>query len=109
MRAIDNYSFLKQWALVVAASNGLINRLEPEDQLLDKVDRAIGAEGVNTQDVVTLNVWLGTLSVSDFDTLTDGADDEMDAIQDRSPKREDGKGHVTDLLEDIYSEMAELE
>lgn len=98
---INDYPVIKCLVISIAASNGIINRLEPVEMILGKAEECLGADGVMTDDVQKLNIWLGSLSADELDTLADGEHEEMDAISKNCPLGEDGHC-LFGLIEDIF-------
>ena len=84
----DHKAFPKitEVALKVAYDHGAINRFEPESEFLERLDGAIGADGVYWEDMAALEAWLCTLTDEQIDTLASGDEDEMKIIEQSSPK-----------------------
>lgn len=104
---MHDYPCIFKLAISIATSNGIINRLEPVGNVIDKTGQAIGADGVYVEDVRELERWLSTLSAEQLEILSDGEDEETMELMDTSPMTKIGSNHVADLIGDIYYSISE--
>lgn len=98
---IDAYPKLRAFALDVAYSNGMINRLELECKFLEQCEQAITADGVYTVDLEAVEEWLGTLTPEQLETLSDGDADDIDRLMYESPMTAEGVP-VIRVLDDVF-------
>ena len=102
MSNINNYSFIKAAALEIALDNGMINKSFSEEDFYKGVEACIFADGVYEKDIKALDIWLGSLSKEDQETIAIGEHSEMMELSKGSPKNDEGLP-VVSLLDDIFN------
>lgn len=102
---LDQYPNIKKLVESMAASNGIINRNEPVELVYERTLQAIGAEGIFSVDVYMLDDWIGSLSIAEFETLSDGDEDEYTALIVLSPFGI--RDRVGELISDIWESITE--
>ena len=79
-QVIETYPNIRNAYLLMERCNGGINRNRSEGQACRESDAVIGADGVYHDDLVQIDVWLGTLSDDQILTFVDGEESEIEAI-----------------------------
>lgn len=98
---IADYPRVKAVVLDIAYDNGMVNRVEPKEATLQRLEEALGAEGVYTEDVDALEAWLGTLTKDQLDTLASGEHGDMGELVSQAPKNWRGES-VARLFDDVF-------
>lgn len=86
MSVLSRFPAVKSVALVVAYSNGMINRSRTEAEWLDSTDEVFGAEGVYENELQELELYCSRLTPDEIVTVADGDQDEASAIAGRFPQ-----------------------
>ena len=73
-----------------------------EQDVKNKLDECLGAEGVYHDDLAALDAWLGTLTEDEFMTIADGEESEVAAILARAPSIGDPEDTAADFINGIY-------
>lgn len=99
---INQYPNIKKAALEIAYDNGIINRLTAEDDWLLSLDEVMA--GYDQADLVSFDMWLGTLSDEDFNVVATGDQDEAENIEKTFTVPYGGPDNqpLTRMLEDIF-------
>lgn len=80
MQTIESYQNIRKAYLLMQGCNGGINRACSEEQACRVADEIIGADGVDHQDLLNIDTWLGTLTEEELLTFVDGEESEMEAL-----------------------------
>lgn len=102
---------MKRWPnveeliLSLAACNGILNRNTTSEAVVACGLKAVEADGVCTEDVEALEVWVGTLTEDQKLTLVDGEQQEQADLVARSPTGVGGD-RVGSLVDDIYDALS---
>lgn len=97
-QVLESFPGIKRIALLIARDNGMINRVETEEDFISRCDEIIGAEGVDYHGLVILDVWCMTLNDDEALTLAAGEEQDMQALIEKSPNPE-----ICGIFEDIFN------
>lgn len=102
---IESYPHLRNALVELCACNGGINRERAEEEFLRATDPIIGADGVDHEDLVSMDAFIATLTEEERSTLVDGEEQDTAALIARAEARCLGLGAKLDaLLNEIFEE-----
>lgn len=102
-----NHPNIDEAILSMAACNGLLNRCTSNAAVLAKGVEALHADGVSTEDVSKLEIWIGTLTAGQKETLVDGEVGEQEDLVCTSPLGISGEFYVGRLMNDVWETLCD--
>lgn len=102
---IAQYPALRRVALEIAYDNGMINRLQTEDQWLASLDGVLECDGCYAEDLEAWSSYLDTLSSRQIALIAAGEQDDPEkvALLAAAPLPPSGAdGTLDGLLDDIF-------
>ncbi|QDP54392.1 MAG: hypothetical protein Unbinned4120contig1000_44 [Prokaryotic dsDNA virus sp.] len=101
------YPNITRLTLDMVAYNGGLHRLRAThigavQDVKNKLDECLGADGIYHDDLKKLDDWLGSLSEDQFMTVADGEESEMQALLNQAPNIGDPEDSASDFFNHLY-------
>lgn len=97
MQTLKSFPGIRKVALEIAYDNGMIDRDNPEEAFLQKVDEIVAADGVDYSVLKQIDDWINTLSEEEIQILAVGEHVEMVALTSKFSDPE-----KLDIFNDIF-------